>query len=194
MIKSVQRLGIIIGAITLLSSCQTYKVSLTYNPPSLGQRIIKGEPLIKLDKINDVRNLKGAEIGSIKNEFGIPIKSIYAKQPVSEITKTAFSHALKSRNLLNKEDAKYLLQADILQFECTQFSTQNAECRIRVHLYQAKTGRLIFSQYYYSTKSKVSPNVSYWSKVDEIASVASEALQDVVDRAVDDNRLRQIIK
>ena len=96
MIKSFQRLGIIIGAITLLSSCQTYKVSLTYNPPSISQRIIKGEPLIKLDKINDVRNLKGAEIGSIKNEFGIPIKSIYAKQPVSEITKTAFSHAMIS--------------------------------------------------------------------------------------------------
>ena len=65
MIKSFQRLGIIIGAITFLSSCQTYKVSLTYNPPSLGQRIIKGEPLIKLDKINDVRNLKApTELGN----------------------------------------------------------------------------------------------------------------------------------
>jgi hypothetical protein len=36
--------------------------------------------------------------------------------------------------------------------------------------------------------------VSYWSNVDEIAQVASEALQDVVDRAVDDQRLRRMLR
>ena len=156
--KSKARLLMTIGALSFLSSCQTHKVSLTYNPPSFNQRVIKGEPSIKIDKINDVRNLRGSELGAIKNEFGIAIKAIQAKQPISEITRTAFSHALKSRNLLAEKDAKYILQADILQFECSQYSTQNAECRIRVHLYQAKTGRLIYSQYYYSTKTKVSPN------------------------------------
>ena len=192
--KSKARLLMIVGALILLSSCQTYKVSLTYNPPSFNDRVLKGEPTIKIDKINDVRKLRGAELGAIKNEFGISIKSISAKQPISEITRTAFSHALKSRNLLAEKDAKYVLQADVLQFECSQYSTQNAECRIRVHLYQAKTGRLIYSQYYYSTKTKVSANVSYWSNVDEIAQVASEALQDVVDRAVDDQRLRRMLQ
>ena len=192
--KSKVRLLMIIGAASFLSSCQTYKVSLTYNPPSFNQRVIKGEPSIKIDKINDVRNLRGSELGAIKNEFGIAIKAIQAKQPISEITRTAFSHALKSRNLLAEKDAKYILHADVLQFECSQYSTQNAECRIRVHLYQAKTGRLIYSQYYYSTKTKVSPNVSYWSNVDEIAVVASDALQDVVDRAVDDQKLRRMLR
>ena len=72
--KSKARLLMIIGAAALLSSCQTYKVSLTYDPPSFNQRVVKGEPSIKIDKINDVRNLRGSELGAIKNEFGISIK------------------------------------------------------------------------------------------------------------------------
>ena len=74
--KSKARLLMIAGALILLSSCQTYKVSLTYNPPSFNDRVLKGEPTIKIDKINDVRKLRGAELGAIKNEFGISIKSI----------------------------------------------------------------------------------------------------------------------
>ena len=192
--KSYSRLCIIGLASILFTSCQTYNVSLTYNPASIGQRIQKGTPIIKIGTINDVRKLRGAEIGKIRNELGIPIKSISAKRPISEITKTAFTHALQSRNLLNEESAKYVLNADILEFQCNQYSTQNAECRIRVHVYNIKSGRLVFSQYYYATKTKVSPNVTYWSKVDEIAGVASEALQDTIDRAVDDPTLRKSLR
>ena len=100
--KSYSRL-LIIGFISVIfTSCQTYDVSLTYNPASVGQRINKASPVIKIGSINDVSKLRGAEIGKIRNEFGIPIKSINAKRPISEITKTAFTHALQSRTLLMK--------------------------------------------------------------------------------------------
>ena len=192
--KSYSRLFIIGFIAVIFTSCQTHNVSLTYNPASIGQRINKGSPAIKIGSINDVRKLRGAEIGKIRNEFGIPIKSINAKRPISEITKTAFAHALQSRNLLDKDNAKYILNADILEFQCSQYSTQNAECRIRVHVYNTKSGRLVFSQYFYATRTKVSPNVTYWSKVDEIAGVASEALQEAIDRAVDDPGLRRALR
>ena len=192
--NSYSRLFIIGFIVILFTSCQTYNVSLTYSPASIGQRIQKGSPVIKIGSINDVRKLRGAEIGKIRNEFGLAIKSISAKRPIAEITKTAFAHALQSRDMLNEDSAKYVLNADILEFQCNQYSTQNAECRIRVHVYNIKSGRLVFSQYFYATRTKVSPNVTYWSKVDEIAAVASEALQETIDRAVDDPSLRKVLR
>ncbi len=183
------------AAILLCPSCKSYDVSLTYAPPAAGERVARGKPVVAMGRVNDSRDVTGTEIGAIRNEVGIPIKTLHAKRPVAQITHNAFSYALKTRGMVaSRGKARYTLSADVLELWCHQFATQDAGCRIRVTLRPVGSTRVKFSKVYEAKRSRPSPNVTYWSKVDELATVTSEALQSVVDGAVDDPDFRRALR
>lgn len=194
--KSTRVLLTIAGAaLLLMPSCKTYSVSLTYEPPAPGAPVSKGKPVVAVGKVNDARDVTGTEIGSIKNEVGLPIKTLHAKKPVAHITHNAFRYALKIRGMAApKGKAKYTLSADVLELWCHQYVTQDAGCRIRVRISPVGSTRVLFSKVYAAKRSRPSPNVTYWSNVSEVASITSAALQSVIDGALDDPELRRALR
>ena len=82
----------------------------------------------------------------------------------------------------------------ILEFWCHQLTTLDAGCRVRVRVTRPGSSTPVFTKIYASKRSRPTPNVTYWSKVDELAAVASEVLQAVVDSAVDDTDLRRALR
>jgi hypothetical protein len=191
---SIALLGLAATSMLLFPSCTDYNVSLTYKPPVEGARINRGSPAIEMGRISDTRDVRGTELGAVRNEIGIPIKVIHAKKPVAEITHNAFAYALEIRGMLAKRNPRYIVSAEVLELWCHQFTTQDAGCRIRVNITRRGENRPRFSKVYAAKRSRPTPNVSYWSRVEEMATVTSEALQAVVDGAIDDPALRRALR
>ena len=194
MTSSTALLGVGLCALLLFPSCTDYPVSLTYKPPGPNQRVLKGAPVVDLGRVTDVRDVRGTEIGSIKNEVGIPIKVLHAKKPIAEITHNAFAYAFEVRGMLAKRNPRYVVSAEILELWVHQLASQEAGCRIRVNVTRRGSSRPVFSKVYSAKRTRQTPNVTYWSKVDEAATVTSAALQAVVDGAVDDPAFRRALR
>lgn len=178
----------------LFDSCRSYHVSLTYTPPGPSARLYPGRPELRVGRINDTRDIKGTEIGAIRNEFGIPIKILHAKRPVAQIMHNAFTYALKIRDMSTLQNPGYTLSADILELWCHQYTTQNAGCRVRVNIYSTRNKTIVFSKTYAAKHTQPTLKVSYWSNVEEVAAVVSKALQSVVDSALDDPEFRRAMR
>jgi hypothetical protein len=187
---------ILAHSITLLlfSSCQSYHVSLTYTPPPRGAHEKWDTPRLRVGRINDVRDIQGTEIGAIRNEFGIPIKTLHAKRPIAQIAHSAFVYALKLRNMSTAKAPKYTLSADIIELWCHQYTTQQAGCRVRINIYNTHSKNLIFSKEYAAKRTRQTLKVTYWSNVEELAAVVSEALQATVDGALGDPDFRRAVR
>jgi len=191
---SITLLGAAASALLVLPSCTDYTVSLTYDPPEPGQFVNRGAPVLDMGRVTDVRDVRGTEIGAVRNEVGIPIKVLHTSKPVAQITHNAFAYALDVRGMLAKRNARYSISAEILELWCHQYSTQDAGCRMRVSVHRKGNSQAKFTKVYSAKRSRPSPNVTYWSKVEEIASVTSDALQAVVDGAIDDPAFRRALK
>jgi len=185
----------IAGAVALfLGGCKSYDVSLTYSPPPAGKAVKRGPKLVEVGRVSDLRDVRGREIGAIRNEVGIPIKRLYAKRPIAQITHNAFGYALDIRGMLAKKSAKYVLSADILELWCHQYATQDAGCRMRVTVTRKSDNRPVFTREYQAKRSYPTASVTYWSRVEEVAAVTSEALQAVVDTVIDDPQYRRALR
>ena len=186
----------LIHTVTILffTSCRSYHVSLTYTPPLKGTPATSDSSLLRVGRVNDSREIQGTQIGTIRNEFGIPIKSLHAKRPVAQIAHNAFTYALKLRNRSPGNKPKYTISADILELWCHQYATLSADCRVRINAYQTKTKQLVFSREYQANRSDQTLKVTYWSNVEDLAAVMSETLQSVVDSALDDPDFQQIVR
>ena len=183
-----------IVTILLFTSCRSYHVSLTYTPPLTGKPAKPDSSLLRVGRINDSRKIQGTQIGTIRNEFGIPIKSLHAKRPVAQIAHNAFTYALKLRNRSPANKPKYSISADILELWCHQYATLSADCRVRINVYQTKTKQLVFSREYSANRTGQTLNVTYWSNVEDLAAVMSETLQTVVDNALGDPEFQRIVR
>ncbi len=65
---------------------------------------------------------------------------------------------------------------------------------MRITVARKADNRPVFTKEYKAKRSYPTASVTYWSRVDEVASVTSEALQAVVDTAIDDPQLRRVLR
>lgn len=175
-----------------LSSCQTYQVPITYAEPATIQ---PGPHTIDLGRFIDERDGRGAKLGSIRNEVGIPIKTLTTRKPVAQLIHNAVGYGLKARGMLvDKGKGRYVIGARIREYYVHQLASQEAGCKIQFELFRRGNSRPVFVKTYRSQRNRRTPKVSYFGDVDEVAEVASSALQDVIDQALDDPEFRKALR
>ena len=145
-----------------------------------------------LGKFTDVRDGTGITLGSIKNEVGVPIKTLTTRKPVAELVHNAVGYGLKVRGMLvDKGKGRYVIGGTISEFYAHQFASQESGCTIHFEVYRRGEKKPLFSKTYRSQRNRRTPKVSYFGNVDEVADVSSAALQDVIDQALDDPAFRR---
>jgi uncharacterized lipoprotein YajG len=183
-----------LGAMAIgLSSCQTYQVPITYADPAT---VIPGPKLVDLGRFVDARDeVSGTALGSIKNEVGIPIKTLTTRKPVAELVHNAVGFGLKARGMLvGSGQGRYVLSGTITEFYAHQLASQTAGCTIRFQVFRKGKPRPVFERTYRSQRKWRTAKVSYFGNVDELADVSSAAMQDVIDQALDDPELRRVLR
>lgn len=177
------------AAILLLSGCAATQVSLDYQPTSA--QIIKGSPIMAVGRFANSRNEDSYYLGVVRTPIGTPIEYIQTRTPIEEIVHNAFSHACSARGMLNSPSkARYVITGEVLDLYAQQLVRPYGYARIRVNIVKGSTGQIVFSRVYAGERQNPAYRPGSGSPVPGLRELVSRALQDAVDRAMDDPEMR----
>ena len=171
------------------TSCTHTQVSLDYKPREGAMRM--GEPVMAVGNFVNMRREGPFLLGVATTPIGTPVEMLEMRVPVEEAVHNAFLHAIVARGMdAPANSAKYFISGEILELSCRQVSRPYAIARLRVKLVSAANGRVIFTRVFTAERQ----DAGYYMAQGKVASVlrelASRALQDAVDHAIDDAELR----
>ena len=173
----------------LLCSCETAQVSLDYQPYP-GQAL-PGRPDYTVGRFINMRGEGSFYLGTVRTPIGAPIENVTLHTPVEEAVKNAFAHALNTRGMLaSPTGANYIITGEILELYCQMIVRPYAYARVRVNVVKAGSGQIVFSRVYAGERQSAAYRPGSGSPVPLLRDLTSRALQDAVDRAVDDPELR----
>lgn len=172
-----------------LAACTASQVSLDYQP-SLAQ-VVKGKPVFSIGRFVNSRGEEAHYLGVIRTPVGTPLEYIQTRQPVEEIVRNAFTHACAARDMLTANaKSTYVITGEVLEMSCQQLVHPYAYVRLRMNVVKASTGELVFTRIYAGERQSAAYRPGSGSPVPELRELASRALQDAVDRALDDPEFR----
>lgn len=177
------------GLAAVLSSCGSTAVSLDYQP-TLGQNI-PGPRKLSVGRFADMRQEGAYYLGEVRTPIGTPLERINSRVPVEEVVRNAFSHALNARGMLAGIGAPYVVTGEILELHGDQVVRPAGYARVRVNVVRTSTGQIVFSRVYSGERESGAYLPGSGSPVPIIRELISRALQDVIDRALDDRALRE---
>lgn len=177
------------GLALVLAACSSTPVSLDYQP-GLAQSA-SGPRRVAAGQFADLRGEHPFYLGTVKTPIGTPLENVTSKVPVAELVRNAFAYGLSSRKmLLSHTSAPYMITGEILQLHCDQVVRPAAYAKIRVNVVRTGSGQVIFSRVYAGERESGAYLPGSGSPVPMLRELMSRALQDVIDRALDDRALR----
>ncbi len=185
--------GLWIALPLTISACTFSQVSLDYQP-SLAQ-VVKGRPILAVGPFVNSRGESSHYLGVVKTPVGTPLEYIQTRTPVEEIVRNAYSHACSARGMLtSRSKAAYIVTGEVLEMSCQQLVRPYAYVRLRMNVVKASTGEMIFTRTYAGERQSAAYRPGSGSPVPVLRDLASRALQDAVDRALDDPEFRGRIR
>jgi hypothetical protein len=172
----------------LLANCSSTEVSLDYQP-GLSQAT-PGPRKLSAGRFSDMRREGSYYLGTVRTPIGSPMERVNTRIPVEQVVRNAFAHGMSSRSMLSGRGAPYVLTGEILTLHCDQVIRPAAYAKIRVNVVRVSSGQVVFSRIYSGERENSAYLPGSGSPVPMLRELASRALQDVVDRALDDPALR----
>ncbi|MBK8091619.1 MAG: hypothetical protein IPK32_06440 [Verrucomicrobiaceae bacterium] len=183
------RLFLLLLATGLLSGCVTSSQIVLDYVPGKGARLWRGQPDFALGAFANRRGIDSRILGRVRSMAGVP-GSVHTAVPLEQMTANAFAYALKSRKMLTRRaNARYLITGDVLTFDAGLITRPFAHVRVRMNVLEIQSGRVVFTKIYQSDRGNAFQR-GHIPPVQEVREIASRALQDVVDDAVDDPEFR----
>jgi hypothetical protein len=180
-----------------LAACSTTEVGLSYDPAKAGHPGSRAAaPSVALAGIVDHRRNGPNELGAIRSGFGTPLKSLDTPVPVKDLVATAFTEGLKARNLW-APDGRVAMSITIEKLDCSQYVRREAHAIVDIRLTDKASGRALFEQLFAAseiTGEYGDLDNGIFGSVDALRKVANDTLQEVVDKALDDPKFRQVLE
>lgn len=178
------------GLLLFATGCSsTTEVSLDYNP-SPGQ-MRQGAAQFTASRFRDLRGDDPLYLGTVRTHIGTSLEHIMTRIPVAQVVTNAFAHGLNARGMLTpRASASFIVTGEVQEFYCKLLVHPYAFARIRVYLLDAATRRVLFSQDFVGERQAPAYIPGSGPPVPLLQDLASRALQDAVDKALDDAGLR----
>lgn len=173
-----------------ISSCTTTsQVSLDYVPGT--GRTLQGAAEFTTQPFVDRRDVGPNELGTVRTQLGTPLEKVQTRVPVAQIVTNAFGHALQTRKMLSaKSAARYMVTGEVLDLHCNLLVHPYGYAKLRVNIIEAGTGRIVHSGIYEGERQSRAYVPGSGTPVPMLGDLASGALQDAVDQALDDQGMR----
>lgn len=174
----------------MVSCASTSQVSLDY-VPSPGQ-MLSGRKEFSVRDFNDRRGTGPNELGTVRTQIGTPVEHIQTRVPGPKIVSNAFAYGLEARGMLSPASkARYIVTGEVLDLYCQMLVKPFGYARVRVMVLDSATGQVLFNGLYQGERQGPAFIPGSGSPVPMLTDLVSGALQDAVDRALDDPRMRQ---
>ncbi|MBL9130912.1 MAG: hypothetical protein JNG86_06925 [Verrucomicrobiaceae bacterium] len=173
-----------------LSSCtNTSTVTLDYLPPPGG--LLRGTPEFSVGAFANKRGIDSHVLGTVRLPVGVTVDTVQTEVPVEGVVANAFAHALHARGMLTDSGkARYLVTGDVLNLDTQLLVHPYAFAKVRLNVVEMGSGRVLFSKVYTGERQSTAYRPGSGSPIPLLQELTSRALQDAVDRAVDDPALR----
>jgi hypothetical protein len=137
-------------------------------------------------------------VGAIRGMLGNPLKTLVAKQPVSEIVRAYFYDGLRGRGftLLDK-GGRYQIAGTVRKLNSIQIARIEANVEIDVEVLQLPGGQKVFGKTYSASRlegSLVTAEAGIFGSVEDLGALVNKTLREVVDKALDDPAFREVLK
>ncbi|GAA5132412.1 hypothetical protein GCM10023213_00560 [Prosthecobacter algae] len=191
--KSLLSLVTLLSVFALVSCSTTSQVSLDYVP---GPGHVKpGQPEFATRPFSDQRGIGPMDLGTVRTQIGTPLEYVQTRVPVSQVVTNAFGHGLQTRNMLTApRSARYVVTGDVMDLYCQMLVRPYGYARVRVTVLDAASGQIVHSHVYSGERSSRAYVPGSGSPVPTLRDLVSGALQDAVDQALDDPRLRNRLR
>jgi hypothetical protein len=183
-----------LAAALSLASCATQSsISLDYAPVPGGS--LRGAPIFTVGAFANKRDMDSYQLGTVKLPVGVPIEQLRSASPVETVVANCFAHAMEYRGMLTDSNrASLLITGDVLELYGQLLVHPYAYARIRMNVVEIGSGRVVFSKVYTGERQTTAYRPGSGSPVPILEDLISRALQDAVDRAVDDPAMRSQIQ
>jgi len=189
---------LILATVLVLSGCGTTEVDLFYNSSAVTKPPIGVTPnSVKILMVDDSRGTDPFWLGAIRGGFGNPLKTLKTKQPVKEVVGKAFADGLRSRGLLAPSEGKIGMEVVINKFHCSQYVRRKARVRVFVSLVKMSSNRQVYARDIKVDVVTGGDNIfdtGVIAKVEDLSKVANQALQQVVEKTLDDRHFVSALK
>jgi hypothetical protein len=186
-------ISVILGATAMLglSSCSNSSIiSLDYVP---GQ-MTRGTPDFSVGQFKDKRGVQVQTLGHVRLPVGPAVDTVQTRLPVSDVVRNAFAHALEARGMLALDErARFIIKGEIQDLRAQLLVHPYGYARVRVNVVDAVTKDVIFTKVYEGERQSSAYRPGSGSPVPVLRELTSRALQDAVDRALDDPNMRQSV-
>ena len=189
-------LPVILGAAAFLglSSCvpNSSVVSLNYVP--MPRQVRHGAPEFAVGKFSDRRGVEPQTLGHVRMPIGPKVDTLQTRLPVSDVVRNAFGYGLETRGMVAPDaKARFVLTGEIEDLRAQLLVHPYGYARIRVNVLEAGSGRVLFTKVYQGERQSGAYRPGSGSPVPVLRELTSRALQEAVDRALDDAEMRQRI-
>jgi hypothetical protein len=176
-----------------LSACSNSSViSLDYVPQP-GQ-VVRGTPDFSVGQFKDKRGVQAQTLGHVRMPIGPAVDTLQTRLPVSDIVANAFAYGLEARGMLaGASKGRFILQGDIQDLRAQLLVHPYGYARIRVNVVESASGAVVYSKVYEGERQSNAYRPGSGSPVPILRELTSRALQEAVDRALDDANMRQLL-
>lgn len=174
-----------------LSACTTSTsvVSLDYVPSG---QMVRGAPDFAVGQFKDKRGEHPQVLGHVRLPVGPAVDTVQTRLPVSDIVRNAFAHGLEARGMLSQTPRpRFLLKGDIQDLRAQLLVHPYGYARIRVNVVDQASGSVVYSKVYEAERQSNAYRPGSGSPVPALRELTSRALQEAVDRALDDPAMRE---
>lgn len=173
-----------------LSACSnTSVVSLDYVPSG---QMVRGAPDFAVGQFKDKRGVNSLVLGYVRLPVGPAVDTVQTRLPVSDIVRNAFAHGLEARGMLSQTPRpRFLIKGDIQDLRAQLLVHPYGRARIRVNVVDQANGGVVYSRVYEAERQSNAYRPGSGSPVPTLRELTSRALQEAVDRALDDPSMRE---
>lgn len=182
---------LLLAALLPVVSCTTTsQVSLDYVPATGQMR--PGPAEFGVREFSDQRGMEAPQLlGTVRTQIGTPIERVQTRVPVAQIVTNAFAHGLEARGMLAGGGAsRYVITGEVQELYVQMLVRPYARAKVRVTVLDSTSGQIVHSEIFQGDRQGPAYVPGSGSPVPMLRDLASGALQDAVDRALDDPVLR----
>jgi hypothetical protein len=177
----------------LLAACGTTQTKLSYSPTYSAAKLSPDAQPLSVGTFSDQRGETPTWYGAIRGGFGNPLKVLESDKPIASIVQEAFANGVRARGMNPEGSSALQLSGVIRKLDCNQMVRREATVEIELVLTDTKSGRQRFKQTYstYSIDgSLMSMKTGVFASVDDLRLTTEKALNETVDKALDDSAFR----
>lgn len=180
-----------------LAACGTTAVTLKYDPANVQQAATSAQQSIAIASVMDKRKHDPNWLGAIRGGFGNPLKTLETSMPVKDLVAAAYADGLKARGLLASDTPRYDMRVIVNQYDSNQYVRREAHIRFAITVVDKASGKELFANNIAVDKvdgSLVTLNAGIFAEVEDLRLIANQALQEAVDKTLNDANFTASLK